>query len=498
MKFFKPVLYVRTGYFFCWLLALAACKKNDAGNNELLFISDFSVSREHNRSLSEDIRFTIHADTVSATAPDIFHKRLKPDFSTNAVSVLVDGLEQESGVSEQDFSGIVTYTLKSAGGQEKNYHVKIHWLQDSLPHIYINTEGSVAVNSKDNYVNATLKIDGKGKYPDYTGTTQIRGRGNSTWGMPKKPYRLKLTSKSEMFGLPEERDWVLLANYLDPTLMLNAVAMKIGHQLNLPYTNTLIPVNVTMNGVYAGSYNFTQQIEVGPDRVNAGSDGLLLELDVYFDEDFQFRSQEYDLPVMIKHPDLSASEEITPIAHQFNTLTSLMAAADFPGNGYREHIDLESLANFLIVHMLTDNQEPNHPKSTYMHKSATGKFAMGPIWDFDWAYGYEGGGKHFTAANRPFFWGSGNAIGTGFFTRFLQDPEFVSVLRQKWVSYRSAPFEELIQFVEQYSLQIASSKNEDFKVWNTGDGNFMADAVRLQNWLVERAVYLDDYIQGLE
>ena len=497
MRFIRSVFSATTGYFFCWLFVLTACKKNDTDKNELPLFSAFALTREHNPSLSEDIRFTIDADTIRATAPDIFHKRLKPRFTTNAAQTLVNGQQQESGVSEQDFSDIVTYTLKSTGGLEKIYHVKIQWLQNSLPHIYINTEGGALVDSKDNYISAVLTIDGKGKYPDYTGATQIRGRGNSTWWQPKKPYRLKLASKSEMFGLPEERDWVLLANYLDPTLMLNAVAMKIGYQLNLAYTNTIIPVDVTMNGVYAGSYNFTQQIEQGADRVNIGSDGLLLELDVNFDEDFQFRSQEYDLPVMIKYPDLGSAQEIEPIAQQFNALASLMAAPDFPGNGYADHLDLESLAGFLIVYLLTDNHEPNHPKSVYMHKRATGKFTMGPIWDFDWAYSYNGVDKHFVTASSQFFRDSGETPGAAFFARFTRDPAFVELLRQKWTSYRSTSFDELIQFVEQYSVQIKSSKNEDFKTWNTGNGDFMGDVGKLKNWLQQRAAYLDGYIGGI-
>lgn len=94
-------------------------------------------------------------------------------------------------------------------------------------------------------------IEANGWGDDYEGTTQIRGRGNSTWEMPKKPYRLKLDKKSVILGLGEERDWILLANYIDPTLMLNAVAFKIGQLLELPFTNHAIPVDLYLNGEYA-------------------------------------------------------------------------------------------------------------------------------------------------------------------------------------------------------------------------------------------------------
>lgn len=472
-----------------------ACRKNKTPE-DFPSMLEFMITRDNNGSLGADILFTVKEDSITASAPDIYNKKLKPSFTTDAGSVQAGGEEQESTVSEQDFTNVVAYTLKSASGMLKRYYAKINWEQDSLPHIYIDTEGGAAIHSKEVYVNATIQVDGKGKYADYTGTTQIRGRGNSTWGMPKKPYRLKLSTKSEMFGLSAEKDWVLLANYLDPTLMLNAVAMKIGQQLELPYTNHIIPVNVTLNGSYIGSYNFTEQVEVEFNRVNVGDEGLLLELDVYYDEDFQFRSQDFNLPVMVKSPDLESQEEIVPIAQQFDALTALLAASSFPDNGYKDQFDIESLAGFLIVHMLTDNQELNHPKSTYMHKSTSGKFTMGPIWDFDWAYGYEGGGTHFVSANRAFFW-NGGGIGTHFFERFLSDPEFTSLLKEKWSVYRASSFPELIQFVEHYSVQIRSAKNEDYKKWKTGDTDFMKDVANLRSWLLQRAAYLDGYIQGL-
>ena len=90
----------------------------------------------------------------------------------------------------------------------------------------------------------------------------MKGRGNSTWGYPKKPYRLKLNKKAEICGLGKAKNYVLLANHLDPTLMLNSVAFKIGRLLELPFTNHAIPVDVVLNGIYKGSYLLTEQIEV--------------------------------------------------------------------------------------------------------------------------------------------------------------------------------------------------------------------------------------------
>lgn len=496
MKHFrKHTIYI----IACCALIVNACKKNqEPADNTQPLIQQFIIEKKHNEALATDITFNIKGDSIIGTSVNVFSKKLKATFTTDAASIAVAQQEQESGSTENDFSGVVTYKLKSAKGVQKNYYAKINWQLDSLPHIYINTEGGTGITSKENYVNATITIDGKGKYENYSGTTQIRGRGNTTWSMPKKPYRLKLSSKASLFGLSSERDWILLANYLDPTLMLNAVAMKIGRQLNMPYTNHIIPVNVTLNGSFIGCYNFTEQVEVGASRVAIGDDGLLLELDQYFDEEYKFRSPSYSLPVMIKNPELSSNSEINAVAGQFNQMENLLHDASFPNNTYKDQIDIISVADFIIVCLLTDNEELNHPKSTYLHKAPGGKFVMGPIWDFDWAYAYEGG-SHFYTPTRPLFWMSNNPLsaGTRFFTRFLDDPDFTALLQQRWADYKAGSLDDLIKFVEEYAMQIESSKNEDYKKWKTGDIHFMNDALKLKNWLLQRAAYIDGHLQNL-
>lgn len=486
-------------FFIFWVVIAFSCKKNNtAVNNVPPGITQFAIEKKNNKGLDTDINFEIKKDSIIASHANIFSKTLIPTFSSNASSLWVGTQKQESGVSENNFATIVTYRLKSDNGPDKTYYAKINWQQDSLPHIYINTDGGAGITSKENYINASIIIDGKGKYENYTGTTQIRGRGNTTWAMPKKPYRLKLTSKASLFGLAPERDWVLLANYLDPTLMLNAVAMKIGQQLNMPYTNHIIPLNLTLNGSYLGSYNLTEQVEVGSNRIAIGDDGLLLELDQHFDEEYKFYSQYYSLPVMIKAPELNNDNDIAPIASQFNKIEALLNDDKFPGNAYKEYIDITSVANFLIVCLLTGNEELNHPKSIYMHKKTGGKFTMGPIWDFDWAYAYEGG-AYFYSATRPLFWSLNNSsyTGTKFFTRFLKDVEFVALIKQQWADYKANSLNDLTKFIEEYAIKIESSKNEDYKKWKTGNSNFMNDADKLKQWIIQRAIYIDGYMQTL-
>lgn len=464
---------------------------------ELTF-SAFNVEKKYNTQLSKDYTFSFTDNTIAGSIASPGTKLLIPSFTTNAKEVLINGIKQESTKTLVDFSNPVTYTVVSSTGFKKNYIVNIDW-NYSIPNIYITTDNNVPIVSKDDYVTATIKIEGNGVYNDYTGTTKIKGRGNSTWGYPKKPYRLKLDKKTSLFGLLESKNWVLLANYLDGTLMLNSIALKTGKLLNLPYTNNAIPVNITLNGKYVGSYLFTEQVEVDVNRVNIADGGTLLELDKYFDEPYEFRSNNYNLPVMVKYPELTDQTQLVPIKDQFHQLENLVAASNFPNNDYLQYIDAESLVNFLIVFNLTDNEEINHPKSIYIYKPKNGKFTLGPLWDFDWAYGYEERNVYFTGATRPLFWSTNPAstVGTQFFSRFMLDPTIKALYKQKWAEFKTNKLPILLQYVDEYANLIEASKKTDYTLWSTGSGNFRNDVSKLRTWLQNRASYIDSYVAGL-
>lgn len=365
-----------------------------------------------------------------------------------------------------------------------------------LPRLDIATTGNAPINSTDTYVTATISIDGLGIFDNYKGSAQIRGRGNSTWSFPKKPYKFKLDENKGLLGMAAEKDWVLLANYLDGTHMLNAVAMKTGQLLNLPFTNHIEPVEVYLNGQYQGLYMLTEQIEVKKNRVNVGNEGVLVQLEQYYDEPWKFRSAAYRLPVMVMHPELTNAEELVPIKAQFEQMETLVARSDFPNNNVLDFIDAESVADYFLANMLTDNRELNHPKSTFMHKTKTGKWTMGPIWDFDWAYAFEKTQRHFSTFDQPMLW-SPASDGTRFFSQLMAVPTVKTAMKQKWADFKTQKLPELQAYVDDYALKIEDARARDYQKWKRGNLDFKNDVVTLKLWLKNRAVYMDEFIGRL-
>lgn len=468
---------------------------NEFEDSELL-ISSFVIEKKNNPQLNADVVFEVKDNIISGNL-SVFSPNVIPTFTTNAQAVEIDGKSQISAKNSIDLKQNIVYSLTSSEGFKKQFTLKINW-QSDFPQINITTIGGEKITSKETYIKANITIDGKKIYGDYKGTTQIRGRGNTTWTLPKKPYRLKLDTKASLFGLSAERDWVLLANYLDGTHTLNAVAMKAGKLLNMPYTNNIIPVELTLNGEYLGCYMFTEQVEVESNRVDVGKDGLLLEFDQYFNETWQFKSTKANLPVIVKSPELLNASGLQPIRNEFEKLEELVMNSNFPNNSYSALIDEESVVNYFIVNMLTGNEEINHPKSIFMHKTKTGKFAMGPIWDFDWAYGYGDYNNfmHFGAFNRPFFW-TQPSVGTRYFSTFLKDPKIKTLLKTRWSDFRKNKFNDLITFINDYSFMIEDARNRDYQKWKRGGTVFKTDINSLKTWLQNRGNYLDGYIGGL-
>ncbi len=498
-------VFLKSQLILILILILSGCKDEQPPVEEIVLSGDkelleYKLEVSLNPVLSDgDIIGKIQGGKIELQLPyGLDVTKLIATFSYKGEKILVGEKEQVSRTTPNNFKNAVTYAIIAEDESKIEYKVTITY-SPPIPHIYITTENGVEIATKDDYVNANVTIEANGWGEDYSGKTQIKGRGNTTWGMPKKPYRLKLDKKSSLLNLAEEKDWVLLANYIDPTLMLNSVAFKIGQMIELKFTNHAIPVDLTLNGKYVGSYLFTEQVELSSSRVNINDKkGVLLELDTNYDEDFKFYSNNYKLPVMVKDPDVESDEQFQQIKSDFHRFEDALASPLFPNNNYKDFIDVESVVKFLIIYNLTHNMELNHPKSTYMYKDEGGKYTMGPIWDFDWAYGYEGPMKHFTT-QRPFLekFGHTNATGYDFFSRFLEDPKVVQLYKDTWRQFHSTKKRELLDYIDWYADRIKESKKNDYNIWKNETPYFESSVSALKKWLEDRFQYIDEEVSSL-
>lgn len=145
------------------------------------------------------------------------------------------------------------------------------WFSE-LPVCTINVANGVFPSSKTVTHDATLHISGNEEFPDvaYDGAITMHVRGNSTAGQPKRPYKIKLGKKTDLFGLGggvKSKHWVMLANYFDESLMRNKIAYDLSGEYGLPAMRSTW-VDVVINGRFDGCYQLCQQIRVAEERVN--------------------------------------------------------------------------------------------------------------------------------------------------------------------------------------------------------------------------------------
>ena len=418
-----------------------------------------SIMKETNQTaVYENLLLKQDGNNFSISSPLISSPDLVLSFESNGAKVLVDGVEQVSGKTENNFSQPLTYKVVSGNGSYTEYTVSI--VHSGLPVLFIETPGQAVIpNKHSDWLGGTkITLYNPDWTLDYEGTTGIRGRGNSTWGYPKKPYAMKLDSKAEILGMPKHKRWVLLANWLDRTLLRNHMAFKIATKTGLDYTPHGQFVDVILNGKHNGCYLLCEHIKVDKNRVNVDEleddltdSGYIMELDSYFDEEFRFLSAYYNMPYMFKDPDEVNAAQFEFIQNYVNNMeASLHDDERFAAREYAEYIDIDSFIDFWFVQELTGNEETKHPKSTYMHKNTGGKLVMGPVWDFDW--------ETFTPITNF------RDINHIYYGRLFQDPVFKARAKERWNLLKEG-FMEIPAFIDAEAERIRSSESMNHILW---------------------------------
>jgi len=348
-----------------------------------------------------------------------------------------------------------------------------------IPTVYIDTEGSAPVTGKSEYVKGTLTVVSTDEAECCTDLPMgIRGRGNSTWNMPKKPYRVKFESKVNFLNLPAKaKSWVFLANYADKTLMRNAIAFELSRFIGLEYTPSIKFVDVVFNGKYLGNYMVTDQTEVAKNRVPvetqeptdvdepAVTGGYLIELDGWADSEPVWFDTPQGMKVTVKYP---KDDEINPqqlayITDFVREFERRMFADDFtdPENGYRSMVDEESLVNWYIACELTANSDSFW--STYIYKKRDdAHLYFGPLWDYDIAFNNDdrmGNTVNMLMRERAF-------QPRTWIMRMWKDPWFRSAVNARWTQLVEQGIEDyLLGKVEEYAALIDVSQKLNFETW---------------------------------
>lgn len=419
--------------------------------------------------------------------------------------------------------------------------------QDRLPQFRIQTDGATIVDEPK--IDAGLTIVEAGAVT-HTGAIAIEIRGSSSQQFPKKAFGFETRDDANedvdvsLVGLPEEEDWILYAPYSDKSLVRNHLIYELSHDIGRYASRTRL-ADVYINDAYNGVYVFMERLKRDDNRIdinklkddeNSGEDltgGYILKLDkadgpdntIYtptnsftspYAPPYATNSQEihflYDDP---------SEDDITPEQKEYITtyvtnFENALASPQFtdPVTGYAAFIETDSFIDFFLLNEISNNVD-GYRLSTWLTKDKNEKLKMGPIWDFNLAFGnadYCSGGATNVWAYRfnercsgdtwqiPFWW-----------ERLLEDPAFVSQLQARWATLRASAFSEdlILNKIDTYVAQMAASGSisTNFDTWpvigvyvwpNNFIGTTYTEEVNyLKDWISSRLEWMDGAINDL-
>lgn len=335
-----------------------------------------------------------------------------------------------------------------------------------LPQVFITTPNEENIISKDYWVkDGNITIVDRYDNICLEMESDFRGRGNSTWLMPKKSYAIKLKNKSKVLSMPKHKRWVLLANWLDRTLLRNDVALEIARTC-LPFTPKGEFVELYINNEFRGNYYLCEQIKIDKNRVNIDeiktttieedmSGGYLLEFDTYSNTEINyFYTKHNNYPVTIKEPD---EEIITSwehaafkyITNYINNVEDVLISSQY--EEIEKLLDLKSYADWWLVYNLVGNIEPAHPKSCYMYKKRNGKLYAGPAWDFDCATFMPGRKRGIL---KSVLW----------YEYLFKHKQFKEIIKKRWKELYPK-FEQIIPYIDEKAKYIELSNERNTEMW---------------------------------
>ena len=412
-----------------------------------------------------------------------------------------------------------------------------------LPLIKINTYSKEIVDEPK--INGFLEIfQGDEKIEEHNIGIEIRG--SSSQFFDKKSYGFETWDEAgedlnvSLAGYPEEEDWILYGPYSDKSLIRNVLIYNLSNQIDRYATKTKF-YNLDINNQFLGVYVLMEKIKRDKNRVDISknkaediSGGYIIKIDKptgdgdSFNSDIAFMSEYtsggvkglnknpvflYEYP---KNDDIS-NDQKQYIQNYMQGFENALASEDFKSleDGYRQFINVDTFIDFFILNEITRNVD-GYRISTFMNKDKGGKLNMGPIWDFNIAFGnanYCGGeltsGWAFNfnevcpqdGMHVPFWW-----------KRLLEDPEYVSELKERWSFLRANEFsnESITNTIDNLKLELEKSDatTRNFGKWlilgkyiwpNNFIGNKYSEEIDyLKDWIEKRLSWMDNEINVIE
>lgn len=423
-------------------------------------------------------------------------------------------MESSSSQPPKESSSSEAPKTESSSGQTISIEDSLGVPQDSaypyadIPRIVIETEGRQKIEDRENEIPAKLRIWGKESVLSDLQNITIRGRGNSSWEMPQKGYKIEFEKGAAPLGLPQNRDWALIANYADKSLVKNYITYRLSEMLGALYSPKCDFAELYLNGEYQGVYLLTETIKVGKNRVNIPKDNnsFLVEADEKYKDDEQvifsdiLTRDSVGKAYRVHNPKDASEFTLSVLKKHIEEFENFIYLIDrTKPNDIEAWLDIDESIKFYWIQEFSKNPDALFYTSVYFTWTVGDKIKMGPVWDFDLAYG----GHESQEITSPTNW-----YITKYWYKFLvRDADYKSQLNKFWFKKRNT-FEALLDTVDATKKRIKKAANNNFKRWDilgstayehhTKQFNSYDEAILdLKNWMIQRIEWIDENLDPI-
>lgn len=446
------------------------------------------------------------------------------DFDINRASVSAE--LTSGGTAELKKDGDEWFlNVKDGEGKTRGYRLTVYDKSYRLPIIYITTADGTDIDSQEEYKDASITVKYNGAY-DFTDLTSlpcgIRGRGNSSWELDKKPYKIKLETSASLFGLRKAKRWTLIANHCDHSLIRNKVAYAVGGVLdNLVFVPSAYMVDVFVNGKYRGVYQLSEQIEINKGRVPGEEDST--EADTDYLLEIGGKRVETDFgTTMFKHKYFRYVEVVDPDSdiltkEQFDFVSGYVKSVEdaiADGGDYESLLDVPSLIDWFLLYEYSYNIDGIFRRSDFLLKKKGGKLFFCTPWDFDYAFANMGPNSDKCDRWLCFSYMEGELyeeyLDETFLPILFEDPKFVNALKARWAEVGEKMLKTALETVDEAEELVSRSAEDNFAVWKMIDKRvqyerresaalktYDAHLDYLRDFLKNRFDWMDKTIKGL-
>ena len=367
-----------------------------------------------------------------------------------------------------------------------------------LPRLVIETENFRQINNKETKVPARLQFYGKNKPSSEILDLTIKGRGNSSFVMTKYGYKIKLAEKDSLLGMPKDKEWDLISNFRDRSLLRNYITYQLAGILGDEYFPKCEFIELYLNRQYLGIYLLVEHVKVSKNRVDIpkSDSSFLFEKTSATTTDGALFTSSLGYIFKFRQPKEPSEESKELLENHINDFEHfLQSKSIYKLDSIGKWINIDDFVRYYWIQEFSKNID-GHRRSIFITWEKDSALKMGPVWDFDLGYGSSADVK-----SGPEEW----LIRKYGWDRYLfKNKDYESRVREYWKKNRSA-FVATLDSIDSMSEKLERASANEFKKWPILENDSRwpfhekfdsyQDAVdALKSWIEARIQWVDENI----